>query len=250
MNYYEHHLGDYLRDTAHLSMTEDGAYRRLLDAYYIAEAPFPDDKRELLKVARAVTKAEREAVDYVLKKFFVYEAGSGWLHSRCEREIARYKAKQSKAKASAEARWGARSEQCERNANASDKHDAQDMRTHSERNANGMHRAPVPRHQSPDTSIPSGDKPPQERPRRASRLPADWALPPEWRDWSRSNRPDLDPAKVAERFRDFWVAKAGKDGAKLDWAATWRNWVRAEAATTGRNNGQSPGAGDVWAGAV
>lgn len=24
MNYYEHHLGDYLRDTAHLSMIEAG----------------------------------------------------------------------------------------------------------------------------------------------------------------------------------------------------------------------------------
>jgi len=27
MNYYEHHLGDYVRDTAHLSMLEDGACR-------------------------------------------------------------------------------------------------------------------------------------------------------------------------------------------------------------------------------
>lgn len=41
MNFYEHHLGDYMRDTAHLSMIEDAAYRRLLDAYYIREAPLP-----------------------------------------------------------------------------------------------------------------------------------------------------------------------------------------------------------------
>ena len=31
---------------------------------------------------------------------------------------------------------------------------------------------------------------------------------------------------VAYKFRDYWLAKAGKDGAKLDWSATWRNWVR------------------------
>jgi uncharacterized protein YdaU (DUF1376 family) len=30
----------------------------------------------------------------------------------------------------------------------------------------------------------------------------------------------------ADRFRDHWVSKAGRDGAKLDWPATWRNWVR------------------------
>ena len=155
MNYYEHHLGDYLRDTAHLSMIEDGAYRRLIDAYYIAEQPFADDKRELMKLCRAVTKQERDAVEYVLRKFFVYEEGSGWIHRRCEREIARFKDKQRKAKASADARWA----QCERNANASANASANAMRTHSERNADGMHRAPVPRHQTPDT-IPKEKKAP------------------------------------------------------------------------------------------
>ena len=30
----------------------------------------------------------------------------------------------------------------------------------------------------------------------------------------------------AAKFADFWHAKAGKDAAKLDWCATWRNWCR------------------------
>ena len=34
MNYYERHLGDYARDTGHLSMLEHGAYSLLLDRYY------------------------------------------------------------------------------------------------------------------------------------------------------------------------------------------------------------------------
>ena len=41
------------------------------------------------------------------------------------------------------------------------------------------------------------------------------------------NRQRAD-AEVA-KFRDYWVAKAGKDGCKLDWDATWRNWVRRAA---------------------
>jgi hypothetical protein len=32
--------------------------------------------------------------------------------------------------------------------------------------------------------------------------------------------------RQADRFRDFWVAKAGKDAAKMNWEATWRNWIR------------------------
>ena len=31
VNYYEHHLGDYAKDTGHLSMLEHGAYRIQLD---------------------------------------------------------------------------------------------------------------------------------------------------------------------------------------------------------------------------
>lgn len=35
---------------------------------------------------------------------------------------------------------------------------------------------------------------------------------------------------VAEReypaFRDYWISKSGKDATKLDWLATWRNWLR------------------------
>jgi hypothetical protein len=35
-------------------------------------------------------------------------------------------------------------------------------------------------------------------------------------------------ASIAEKFRDYWIAKPGAGGVKLDWEATWRNWVRRE----------------------
>ena len=41
MNYYPFHLGDYAAHTAHLEPMEDLAYRRMLDAYYLREAPLP-----------------------------------------------------------------------------------------------------------------------------------------------------------------------------------------------------------------
>lgn len=145
MNYYEHHLGDYLRDTAHLSMIEDGAYRRMLDAYYIKEAPLPKALRDVCRLVRAMTKPERDAVAIVLAEFFT-EGDDGWHHKRCDAEIARYQDKQAKAKRSAEMRWGASKPHSEGNANASP--DA--MRTHSEGNAL---QSPVTSHQSPDTNV-------------------------------------------------------------------------------------------------
>ena len=56
----------------------------------------------------------------------------------------------------------------------------------------------------------------------------DWLLPAPWRAWATTERPDLDITAVADRFRDHWLAKPGKDGRKADWEATWRNWIRRE----------------------
>jgi hypothetical protein len=37
------------------------------------------------------------------------------------------------------------------------------------------------------------------------------------------------------KFRDFWIAKPGAGGLKLDWPATWRNWSRRAAEQLGRS---------------
>jgi uncharacterized protein YdaU (DUF1376 family) len=139
MNYFEHHIGDYLKDTAHLSLLEHGVYRRLLDVYYIREAPLPADCGRLIG---ARTREEKAALKAVLEEFFDTN-GAEWVHKRCEAEIARYRGKREKAAASANARWS----KSERNANASGEHDAPEMRTHSDGNAT---RAPVPSPQTPD----------------------------------------------------------------------------------------------------
>ncbi|KXX64035.1 hypothetical protein [Marichromatium gracile] len=54
-------------------------------------------------------------------------------------------------------------------------------------------------------------------------------LPPAWRAFAEQTRPDLDPEHTWAQFRDYWVAKPGREGVKADWLATWRNWVRREA---------------------
>lgn len=60
---------------------------------------------------------------------------------------------------------------------------------------------------------------------RGSRLSPDWQLPPDWSAWATSeglNNPQAD----GDKFRDYWIGAAGAKGVKLDWQATWRNWVR------------------------
>jgi hypothetical protein len=71
---------------------------------------------------------------------------------------------------------------------------------------------------------------------RAARLPDDWVPDSDDVTFCRTERPDLNISSVADQFRDYWVAQPGAKGRKLDWRATWRNWVRNQ--KRGYQNGQ------------
>jgi uncharacterized protein YdaU (DUF1376 family) len=86
--WYAHYLGDYRRDTAHLSLVEHGAYRLLLDHCYSTESPLPAGKDALYRICSAVTDVERAAVDSVLTHFFKVGA-DGYRNARADREIVR-----------------------------------------------------------------------------------------------------------------------------------------------------------------
>lgn len=87
MNYYERHIGDYIKDTAHLSLLEHGIYGRLLDIYYTLEGPIPADR--VMRLVSARSDEEQSAARDVLNEFFVRE-GESYRHERCDREISRY----------------------------------------------------------------------------------------------------------------------------------------------------------------
>lgn len=76
-----------------------------------------------------------------------------------------------------------------------------------------------------ETYKPEAEK---SRDATASRLPADWFPSNDDVSFCEQERPDLKPSDVACRFRDYWIAQPGAKGRKLDWSATWRNWVRNE----------------------
>jgi uncharacterized protein YdaU (DUF1376 family) len=91
LNYFEHHIGDYLRDTAHLSLLEHGVYRRLIDVYYTRESAIPE--KEVARLIAARSKDEREALAAVLAEFFVLIDGA-YTQKRCEEELHVYRESQ------------------------------------------------------------------------------------------------------------------------------------------------------------
>ncbi len=64
---------------------------------------------------------------------------------------------------------------------------------------------------------------------KGTRLPDDWRPTQEHVDAAMALNPDYTREwfrATAHKFRDYWIAKSGKDATKTDWLATWRNWIR------------------------
>ncbi len=45
------------------------------------------------------------------------------------------------------------------------------------------------------------------------------------RQWAREKAPAADVDRELEKFVNHWKSKAGSGATKLDWMATWRNWM-------------------------
>jgi len=203
MHYFQFNIGDYASHTRHLSLHEDLAYRRLLDAYYLREKPFP---KEVELVARLISMSDCITdVERVLNEFFQHSK-AGWVNKRADEEISRFHKKLATAskagKASAESKK---------------------QRSFNE----GSTVVQPTNNHKPITNNQEPTKKPMQR---GTRLPADSPLSEDWILFCRQERPDLVPSDVYAEFRDYWVAQPGQKGVKTDWPATWRNWVRRQKA--------------------
>ena len=198
MHYYQFNIADYRSATVHLSNEEDLAYRRLLDMYYDMETKIPLDTQW---VARRI-RVESAVVQNVLSDMFVKHE-DGWFHARCQETIEHYHAMAEKNRANG--KLGGR-----------------------RKNPVGSDSQPIAKATNNQELETNNQKPIVNTSQRGSRLANDFVLPKDWRDFCVQQRPDLNPTQTFDQFKDYWCAKPGKDASKLDWLATWRNWVRTQ----------------------
>ncbi len=201
MHYYKRNIGDYSIKAGHLSALEHGVYTLLLDSYYNRERG--PTKAEAIRWARARTAEELAAVDAVLAEFFTEEGGV-YVQSRVEQELSTYRANAETNRAIAVAREKAKRARTV-------------LEPSQDREPNHK---PITKNQEEEQKREATRSP------KGSRLSPDWQPSAEQTAWAAAERPDLDLQSETARFRDYWVAKPGKDGVKLDWPATFRNWIR------------------------
>lgn len=223
---FDLHIGDYLRDTEDLSIAQHGAYLRLMLWYYSTAKPIPNDLDRIHRRIGAASREEKASVEFVLSEFFQLSNGK-WFHKRIEEELARWGIATKSARESAKLRW----EEYRKNKAIED---ANAVETQKERNANPYASLlPVTSYHPPVTALPPADplpsaaKLPVVGAKRATRL-AENSLPEPWKEFCLAERPDLNPEEVFAGFKDYWTAIP--KGSRLDWFATWRNWIRNQKA--------------------
>lgn len=107
--WYPKYVGDYARDTSHLSQGESGAYNELLDWQYANRKPLPSEKALQWRVGKGTSPGSRKNVDTVIAQFFV-DDGDGLWNPRAKAEIEQQIARETKlstsGKKGARKRWG------------------------------------------------------------------------------------------------------------------------------------------------
>jgi uncharacterized protein YdaU (DUF1376 family) len=208
---YMFHIGDYHSHTSHLEPLEDLAYRRILDRYYLQEAPL---KGTSTTVARALGLASSTVeVDYVLSEFFTQDDDGYWRQERAEEEIVAYQSHKAASKRGGKASGKARKQA-----------------------------ASEPPLKAPSTTLePTVNR----KPLTVNQQPKDNSgrfTPPsidEVRDYCVDKGYTLDP----ERFINFYESKnwmVGKNKMQK-WKAAAANWEKRNTETPVRNQGTTRG---------
>ena len=60
--------------------------------------------------------------------------------------------------------------------------------------------------------------------KRATRVPKDFKINDDMRDWAKQKAPTVDLEITTEKFINYWKARS-TNATRLDWVATWRNWI-------------------------
>jgi len=215
MDWYPFYPSLYRADTMHLTAEQDGIYRRLIDHYMETGHPLPDNDTALARIAGVDTECFKHASS-IVRAFFKHKSDGYLYHKRCELTLeaqqSRQKSRSEIAKKAAEKRWNNQKVECIEHASSNSQAMLGDA-IRQDKTRNDKERiTPI---------IPLKG----ERKKRATCLPENWELDQEDGEWAENQGLRFEDIKFEEaKFKDYWIS-TGKP--KVDWKATWRNWIRS-----------------------
>jgi uncharacterized protein YdaU (DUF1376 family) len=218
----------YLADTTHLTTEEHGAYMLLLAAMWRRNGSVLDDDRDNARILGLTPAKWRKVKARFLATISGFHADGETITQEKLRKI-----------------WENTQEKIAKNV----VNGAKGGRAAASK-INDLGQANATETLKPKATIPEPEPEPQRkdtsvslRKKRGERLAEDWFLPMDWGQWAVTEGWTSEQVKAeAEKFKDYWIAKPGAAAVKLDWQATWRNWIRnSNGKSTGTNAGRNSG---------
>jgi len=215
------YIGDYLRDTGHLTTIEHGSYLLLLMHAWSNNGVLPNDEVRLRNIAKMSVR-EWKRSSHTLMAFF-YVEGDTLRHRRIDRELAN--AVEITEQKSAAGRIAGLASAAKRAAERSNENS-----TTVEQKSNGrsnsvdvsLQRSSTPSQShtplEKETSLREAKKPDQPRQKARSQISPDWK--PTAAGIAYAQARGVQPTEV-RAFKDFHIAKGNT---MADWDAAWRTW--------------------------
>jgi uncharacterized protein YdaU (DUF1376 family) len=217
MHYYQHHIGDFIKDTSFLTNEEVGIYMKMIWIYYDTEEPIPNSLTELSM--RVNARGKEDLIKGLLDLFFI-SSTAGWHHKRCDKEIEHYRQQLEFASKAGKASAAKRALN---KTLAGVKQESNDRSTTVQPTNNQQ---PITNNHIEEQQ----EKPASKEKKRGTRLSEDWQPDEKLIEFAKAKRPDLNLNDTVRMFKNYWVSKT-RDATKLDWNLTFENWVMNQKAS-------------------
>lgn len=203
--FMQFYVSDYLGDTQHLTTEQHGAYLLLMMAMWRGQGRLPNNPEKLARIARVSPRRWHILADDIMAFFEV--DGDEITQKRLAQEYK--KAVSISEKRSVNGKLGGISKSLKNN------------------NQHVANAKQLPKHSQKPEPYREKDNSNELSKKNGSRLKNDWLPSAECVQFATSLGLSQADIKIeADKFRDYWISKSGAAATKIDWTATWRNWIR------------------------
>lgn len=210
--------------TASLTLEQEAAYLRIVNAIHKHDAPVPNNDRVLAGLFRSSTRKARSLLDaLVAAGKLVIEDGCIW-NERARSDMVQRQFVSGSASIRGSKGGRTRAENAAKALKGKDTAQAiassriEENRIEKEETPNGVSKKPAE-----DLKV---ENPPSVKSNRGTRLPDDWVLTKSLGDWAvDQGLTSFEVRQQAEIFKNHWLSTAGAKALKARWDLTWKNWI-------------------------
>lgn len=220
--YYKAYPRDFFEGTIGMAFEMKGAYRLILDLIYMQNGNLPDDARYISGLLGCSIRKWKSIRNQLVQMGKLGVSGEFLTNYRAVSELETLSKLQEKKR---ENRAG-------HNKNKDlQKRPSDHLRDYTE---------PEPDKKETPKGVP------KKKTERGTRLSKDWEASQADRQYAIDH--DLTQQAInleSEKFKNYWTAKSGSGATKLDWPATWRNWVLTAQSRMPRGSPAKPKPGSL-----